>query len=77
MARDCKLSCFLQSSDPVGAFFIEQDHRAIKPMMGFKNFRCARIILSGIEVMHMIRKGQMQHDGDTGTAAEQFYSLVM
>ncbi|MFL9889287.1 DDE-type integrase/transposase/recombinase, partial [Paraburkholderia agricolaris] len=30
---------------------VEQDHRAIKriikPMMGFKNFRCARIILSG------------------------------
>ena len=33
---------------------VEQDHRAIKrrikPMMGFKDFRCARIILSGIEV---------------------------
>jgi putative transposase len=42
---------------------VEQDHRAIKrrirPMMGFKDFRCARIILSGIETMHMIRKGQM------------------
>ncbi|WP_116610432.1 IS6 family transposase [Paraburkholderia unamae] len=60
---------------------IEQHHRAIKrvikPMIGFKSFRCARIILSGIEVMHMIRKGQMQHDGDTRTAAEQFYSLVI
>ena len=60
---------------------IEQDHRVIKrvikPMMGFKSFRCARIILSGIEVMHMIRKGQMQHDGDTRTAPEQFYSLVI
>ncbi|WP_367949138.1 DDE-type integrase/transposase/recombinase, partial [Paraburkholderia sp. NMBU_R16] len=42
---------------------LEQDHRAIKriikPMMGFKDFRCARIILAGIEIMHMIRKGQM------------------
>jgi len=41
---------------------VEQDHRAIKriiaPMMGFKDLRCARIILSGIEVMHMIRKGR-------------------
>ena len=40
---------------------VEQDHRAIKriikPMMGFKDFRSARIILSGIELMHMIRKG--------------------
>jgi len=43
----------------------EQDHRAIKrrtrPMLGFKNFRCARIILGGIEFMHMIVKGQMKH----------------
>src|SRR3978361_89811 len=45
---------------------VEQDHRAIKriikPMMGFK-VRCARIILAGIELMHMIRKGQMHDDG--------------
>src|SRR5215469_5200702 len=61
---------------------IEQDHRAIKritkPMLGFKNFRCARIILSGIELMHMIRKGQMQvKEGTHPSAAAQFYSLVM
>jgi transposase-like protein len=59
---------------------VEQDHRAvkriIKPMMGFKDFRCARIILSGIEVMHMIRKGQMKNDGDDRTVAAQFYLLV-
>jgi putative transposase len=60
---------------------IEQDHRAIKrrtrPMLGFGNFRCARILLSGIEVMHMIKKGQMNDDGVARTAAEQFYSLVI
>lgn len=59
---------------------VEQDHRAIKrrnrPMMGFKDFRCARIILSGIETMHMIRKGQMKGSGATPTIADQFYSLV-
>jgi transposase-like protein len=59
---------------------VEQDHRSIKrivkPMMGFKDFCCARIILSGIEVMHMIRKGQMKAAGIQLTAAEQFYSLV-
>ena len=42
---------------------IEQDHRAIKrvtrPMLGFKTFRCARIIIAGIETMHMIRKSQL------------------
>jgi len=40
---------------------IDQDHRAIKrrtrPMLGFKTFRCARILLGGIELMHMIKKG--------------------
>jgi len=60
---------------------VEQDHRAIKriikPMTGFKDFRCARIILSGIEVMHMIRKGQIENDAKERTVAEQFYSLVM
>ncbi|ABF08543.1 transposase (DDE site) ISRme7 [Cupriavidus metallidurans CH34] len=41
---------------------VEQDHRAIKrrarPMLGFKNFRCARILIGGIETMHMIAKGR-------------------
>ena len=59
---------------------VEQDHRAIKrmvrPMMGFKSFRCARVILSGIEVVHMIRKGQMMGDNNR-SVAEQFYSLVI
>jgi transposase-like protein len=55
---------------------VEQDHRAIKrvikPMMSFKDFRCARIILAGIELMHMIRKGQMHDDGLAKTAVGQF-----
>ena len=59
---------------------VEQDHRAIKrrtrPMLGFKNFRCAQILLSGIEFMHMIAKGQMQHRGIGCTHAQQFYSLA-
>jgi transposase-like protein len=60
---------------------VEQDHRAIKriirPMLGFKNFRGARVILSGIEIMHMITKRQMKHTGKIKpSAASQFYSLV-
>jgi transposase-like protein len=63
-------------------FSPEVDHgaikRIIKPMMGFKDFRCAHIILSSIEVMHMIRKGQMKTTkGTSPSAAKQFYSLVM
>ena len=45
-------------------------------MMGFKSFRCARILLGGIELMHMIAKWQMQTDGLTQTPADQFYSLA-
>src|SRR5476651_1108524 len=61
---------------------VEQDHRAIKritrPMLSFKDFRCARITLSGMEVMHMISKGQMKTENGTHpSAAEQFYSMVM
>jgi putative transposase len=58
---------------------VEQDHRAIKrvtrPMLGFKSFWCARILLAGIETMHMIRKRQLG-PGSTASAAEQFYSLA-
>ena len=60
---------------------IEQDHRAVKritrPMLGFKTLRCARILLAGIEVMHMIRKGQLGAIKDpASSAANQFYSLA-
>jgi transposase-like protein len=59
---------------------VEQDHRAIKrrtrPMLGFKKFGCARILLNGIELMHMINKGQMKNYGLERTPAQQFYALV-
>ena len=60
---------------------VEQDHRAVKrvtkPMLGFKSFRSAKNILAGIELMHMIRKGQMLvADVDTMSFAEQFYALA-
>ena len=60
---------------------VEQDHRAIKrivrPMLGFKTFRCARTLIAGIETMHMIRKGQLQcPDGQASSAAGKFYSLA-
>ena len=60
---------------------VEQNHRAVKritrPMLGFKTFRCARILIAGIEVMHMIRKGQLAAAKDrASSAANQFYSLA-
>ena len=61
---------------------VEQDHRAIKritrPMLGFKSFRSARIIIAGIETMHMIGKGPLNCSaGSTLSAADQFYSLAV
>jgi len=42
---------------------VEQDHRFIKKrirsMLGFKCFDTATSILSGIEAMHMVKKGQL------------------
>ena len=58
---------------------VEQDHRAIKrqvrPMMGFKSFWSAAVTLAGIELMHMIRKGQLKAAGRL-CPARQFYSLA-
>ena len=60
---------------------VEQDHRAIKrivrPMLGFKSFHCASILLAGTETMHMIKKGQLDRPtAQASTAASQFYSLA-
>ena len=60
---------------------VEQDHRAIKrvtkPMLNFKSFRTARNVLAGIELMHMIRKGQLLLQGGVELSlAEQFYALA-
>ena len=60
---------------------IEQDHRAVerivRPMLGLKNFRCARALLAGIETMHMIKKGQLDAIKDrASSAANRLYSLA-
>ena len=60
---------------------VEQDHRGIKrvtrPMLGFKSFWSARIVIAGIETMHMTRKGQLNCPaGSTASAADQFYGLA-
>jgi putative transposase len=61
---------------------IEQDHRGVKrvtrPMLGFKSFAAAQAALIGIELMHMLKKGQLVgEEGVEGlTPAEQFYALA-
>jgi transposase-like protein len=60
---------------------IEQDHRAIKrrtrPMLGFKSMNNARVILGGIEMVHMMRKGQAKYACNQQLSlAEQFEQLA-
>lgn len=43
-------------------------------MMGFKSFRSAEATLAGVELCHMLRKGQ--HVDGEKTAFEQFYALA-
>ena len=58
---------------------VEQDHRAIKKitkhMFGFKTFKSAEATIAGIELCHMIKKGQMK-DSDGMSVWEQFYCLA-
>lgn len=58
---------------------VEQDHRAIKRItkytLGFKTFKSAEAMIAGIELCHMLKKGQMKNAG--GQAAwQQFYKLA-
>ncbi len=60
---------------------IEQDRRAIKcrvrPMLGFKSMASARAILGGIEMIHMMRKGQAKYACRSQVSlAEQFHLLA-
>jgi putative transposase len=61
---------------------VEQDHRGVKrvtrPMLGFKSFAAAQDTLTGIELMHMLKKRQLVVEaGDEGlTTADLFYSLA-
>ena len=46
-------------------------------MLGFKSFRCASMLIAGIETMHMIKKGQLNGSKDrASSAADKFYSLA-
>ena len=58
---------------------IEQDHRFIKkitkPMMGFKSFEAAQATIAGIELHHMLRKGQHVNAANQAVF-EQFYALA-
>ncbi|CAI8703030.1 IS6 family transposase [Bacillus pseudomycoides] len=55
---------------------VEQDHRFIKKrvrsMLGFKSFRTATYILSGIEAMHMMKKNQLHQEVKSAQNQKEF-----
>jgi putative transposase len=61
---------------------VEQDHRAVKrvirPMLGFKSHETAQHTIAGIELMHMLKKGQWVTEEGVRclTPAEQFYAMA-
>lgn len=60
---------------------VDQDHRAIKrvtrAMLGIKSIRVAAKVLAEIELMYMIRKGQLHLASSiTVSFANQFYVLA-
>lgn len=61
---------------------LEQDHRTVKrltqPMLGFMSFSAAQCTLAGVELMHMLKKGQRLAEGEAEglTPATQFYALA-
>jgi putative transposase len=60
---------------------VEQNHRGVKritrSMLGFKSFHCTQSTLAGIELVAMLKKGQMKKNL-TGalTPTAQFYALA-
>jgi transposase-like protein len=59
---------------------IEQDHRAIKrrirPMLGFKSVGSARAILGGVEMVHMMRKGQANYACKSNLSLAKQFDLL-
>jgi putative transposase len=60
---------------------VERDRLAVKrivrPMLGFKSFHCADVLIAGIETMHMTKKGQLDRpEAHASSTASQFYSLA-
>ena len=60
---------------------VRQDHRVIKritkSMRNFMSLRAARNVLAGIELMHMIRKGQLLRQYCIKLSfADRFYALA-
>lgn len=60
---------------------VEQDHRRVKsrvsPMLGFKSFQNARIVLAGIELIQKLKKGQYGVPFSFGICARNIWKNVL
>ena len=60
---------------------VEQDHRRVKfrvgPMLGFKSFRNAQIVLAGIELIQKLKKGQYGVPRKFGTSSLDIWRNVL
>ncbi|MED1014310.1 IS6 family transposase [Bacillus mycoides] len=60
---------------------VEQDHRFIKKcvhsMLGFKSFKTTIFILSGIEAMHMMKKGQIDLQNQSVQNQKEFIHQLL
>lgn len=52
--------------------------RVTRPMLGFKSFDAAQHTLAGVELMHMLKKGQrvVEKGAEGLTPAAQCYALA-
>jgi transposase-like protein len=52
--------------------------RVTDPMLDFKSFWSAQMMIVGIETMHMVKRGQVQHcpNGQRMSVSDQFYCLA-
>jgi transposase-like protein len=59
---------------------IEQDHRRIKrrirTMLGFKSMTSAATILSGIELVHMMRKRQARYAYNPAPSLREHFEIL-
>ena len=51
--------------------------RLVRPLLRFKTFLCARVLIVGTLTTHMIRKGQLDRpESQASSAASRFYLLA-
>jgi transposase-like protein len=58
---------------------VEQDHRRVNPMLGFKSFEKARVMIAGIELAQKIsqRPYELRRWGGTDASHAQVWQRVM